>query len=257
MFSMRRMIAAALAGSFLAAGSAFAQGAAGTTPIVGISTVTNYSVDGRVTAIDPTTRNVTLTIPNGSTVSRKVSPDVTNLGIVKVGDDVFVGYQEKLTFVLSGPNARPPRDRDNSVVVGAADADDPAIRETVDRLCVGDRVHRLGYVSDHELSGIVVAARLLVFPSLYEGFGMPVVEAMSVGVPVAASAHASLDEACGDAAVRFDPLNVAAMAASISSVLDDARRASDLITRGRAHAALFTWAAAGEEIAKAIEETVA
>ena len=120
MFSMRRMIAAALAGSFLAAGSAFAQGAAGTSPIVGISTVTNYSVDGRVTAIDPTTRNVTLTIPNGSTVSRKVSPDVTNLGIVKVGDDVFVGYQEKLTFVLSGPNARPPRDRDNSVVVGAA-----------------------------------------------------------------------------------------------------------------------------------------
>ena len=120
MFSMRRMIAAALAGSFPAAGSAFAQGAAGTTPIVGISTVTNYSVDGRVTAIDPTTRNVTLTIPNGSTVSRKVSPDVTNLGIVKVGDDVFVGYQEKLTFVLSGPNARPPRDRDNSVVVGAA-----------------------------------------------------------------------------------------------------------------------------------------
>ena len=120
MFSMRRMIAAALAGSFLAAGSAFAQGAAGTTPIVGISTVTNYSVDGRVTAIDPTTRNVTLTIPNGSTVSRKVSPDVTNLGIVKVGDDVFVGYQEKLTFVLSGPTARPPRDRDNSVVVGAA-----------------------------------------------------------------------------------------------------------------------------------------
>ena len=143
------------------------------------------------------------------------------------------------------------------VVVGAADADEPAIRETVDRLGVGDRVHRLGYVSDHELAGIVAAARLLVFPSLYEGFGMPVVEAMSVGVPVAASAHASLDEACGDAAVRFDPLDVAAMAASISSVLDDTGRASDLVTRGRAHAALFTWAAAGEEIAKAIEETVA
>lgn len=56
MFSMRPMIATALAGSFLAAGSAFAQGAAGTTPIVGISTATSYSVDGRITAIDPATR---------------------------------------------------------------------------------------------------------------------------------------------------------------------------------------------------------
>ncbi|MBX9946608.1 MAG: hypothetical protein K2Y40_21215 [Reyranella sp.] len=120
MFKTMRLTVVALAGSFLAAGSAFAQGAAGTTPIVGISTVTNYSVDGRVTAIDPATRNVTLTTPNGSTVSRKVSPDITNLGVVKVGDDVFVGYEEKFTFVLSGPNARPPRDRDNSVVVGTA-----------------------------------------------------------------------------------------------------------------------------------------
>ena len=120
MFNMRRMIATAFAGSFLATGNAFAQGAAGSTPIVGISTVTSYSVDGRVTAIDPATRNVTLTTQTGSTVSRKVSPDVTNFGVLKIGDDVFVGYEEKLTFVLSGPNARPPRDRDNSVVVGAA-----------------------------------------------------------------------------------------------------------------------------------------
>ena len=143
------------------------------------------------------------------------------------------------------------------VVVGAADVDEPAIREAVDRLGVGDRVHRLGYVSDQELAGIVAAAQLLVFPSLYEGFGMPVVEAMSVGVPVAASANPSLDEACGDAAARFDPLDVEAMAASINGVLGDASATADLITRGRTHAARFTWSAAGEAIAHAIEETVA
>jgi hypothetical protein len=124
-FSKRRMIALALAGSFaggsfLATGSAFAQGAPGTKPIVGISTTTNYSVDGRITAIDPGTRTVTLTTSGGATVSRKVSEAVNNLGVLKVGDDVFVGYQEKLTFVLSGPNATPPRGRDNSVVVGVA-----------------------------------------------------------------------------------------------------------------------------------------
>lgn len=122
MFNKRRLIALTVAssfvaGTFVAAASAFAQG---TTPIVGISTVTTYSVDGRITAIDPTTRTVTLTLPSGATVNRKVTDAVQNLGIVKVGDDVFVGYEEKLSFVLSGPNARPPRDRDSSVVVGTS-----------------------------------------------------------------------------------------------------------------------------------------
>ena len=125
MFNKRSLIALALASSFVAgsfavAGSAFAQSAPGTTPIVGLSTVTTYSVDGRITAIDPATRMVTLTLPSGATVNHKVSEAVQNLGVVKVGDQVFVGYEEKLSFVLSGPNARPPRDRDSSVVVGAS-----------------------------------------------------------------------------------------------------------------------------------------
>jgi glycosyltransferase involved in cell wall biosynthesis len=142
------------------------------------------------------------------------------------------------------------------VVVGAADVDEPAIREAVERLGVADHVHRLGYVSDQELAGVVAAARLLVFPSLYEGFGMPVVEAMAAGVPVAASANSSLDEACGEAAARFDPLDVEAIASTINGVLSDAQRAEALIAGGRTHAAGFTWPAAGEQIAKAIEETV-
>jgi hypothetical protein len=125
MFSKRRMIALALAGSFVsgsfvAAGNAFAQGAPGTKPIVGLSTVTTYSVNGRITAIDAKTRMVTLTLQSGATVSHKVSEAVQNLGVVKVGDEVFVAYEEKLSFVLSGPNARPPRDRRVSVAVGAA-----------------------------------------------------------------------------------------------------------------------------------------
>ncbi len=143
------------------------------------------------------------------------------------------------------------------VVVGAADVDEPAIREAVEWLGVADRVHRLGYVSDQELAGIVAAARLLVFPSLYEGFGMPVVEAMAAGVPVAASANPSLGEACGKAAARFDPLDVEDMASTMNGVLSDAQRAEALIAGGRKHVAGFTWPAAGEQIAKAIEEAVA
>jgi glycosyltransferase involved in cell wall biosynthesis len=113
-----------------------------------------------------------------------------------------------------------------------------------------------GRVPTDELVRLYQTASALVFPSLYEGFGMPVVEAMAAGVPVAASANASLDEACGDAAERFDPLDVEAMAASINGVVGDPLRAEVLIADGRAHAATFTWSAAGEQIAKAIEETV-
>lgn len=79
-------------------------------------------MDGRITAIDPATRLVTLTLPGGATINRKVSDAMQNLGVVKVGGEVFVGYEEKLSFVLSGPNARPPRDRDNSFVSGGVDA---------------------------------------------------------------------------------------------------------------------------------------
>ncbi len=141
------------------------------------------------------------------------------------------------------------------VVVGAPAADEAAIAAEVARHGIIDRVHRLGYVSDTELAGIVAAAELLVFPSLYEGFGMPVVEAMAAGVPVAASAHSSLDEACGEAAVRFDPLDPRAMAVAIQSVLRQSPEGQ--VERGRAHAARFTWAAAGEAIATTIEATVA
>lgn len=143
------------------------------------------------------------------------------------------------------------------VVVGAPDVDELAIGSEVARLGIAHRVHRLGYVSDSELAGIVAASRLLVFPSLYEGFGMPVVEAQAAGVPVAASANPSLDEACGDAAERFDPLDVGEMAQAMGRALDDPVLREMLIARGRANAAQFTWEAAGEAIAAVIESAIA
>jgi len=95
-----------------------------------------------------------------------------------------------------------------------------------------------GSVSSDELVSLYRRAAALVFPSLYEGFGLPPLEAMACGCPVAASAAGSLPEVCGDAAVLFDPYEAPAIAAGIEEALE---RAPELSAVGPARAASFTW----------------
>jgi glycosyltransferase involved in cell wall biosynthesis len=99
-------------------------------------------------------------------------------------------------------------------------------------------VEQLGMVSQTELASLYRRAACLVYPSLYEGFGMPPLEAMASGCPVAASNAGAIPEVCGDAAVLFDPTDVEAIAAAILET-DDMR--DELTTRGVAQASAFTW----------------
>ncbi|MBA3328126.1 MAG: glycosyltransferase family 4 protein [Solirubrobacterales bacterium] len=100
-----------------------------------------------------------------------------------------------------------------------------------------------GYLRDAELDALLRGADALVHPSLYEGFGLVLVEAMARGVPVLAARATALPETGGDAAEYFDPLDVTDMAAAIRRVLDDPGRRAELVRRGHERAAALSWEA--------------
>jgi hypothetical protein len=116
MINRRYLMAGAFAIAFLSAGGAFAQDQA----TVGIQTVTTYSLEARITAVDPAGPHGSLAFANGATATRNVSQTVTDFGARRVGDMVSVGFEDRLTFVLSAPNVKTPRPRDNSVMATAS-----------------------------------------------------------------------------------------------------------------------------------------
>lgn len=120
--------------------------------------------------------------------------------------------------------------------------------QTVARLNLQDRVVFPSFVSDEDLPALYAGAALFVYPSLYEGFGLPVAEALACGAPVVSSNASSLPEVGGDAVLYFDPRDVAALARALQRALADKALRNDLRARGFAQAKKFSWDTAAQEL---------
>lgn len=129
------------------------------------------------------------------------------------------------------------------VLTGKPDPVYPEVVKTIERLKIGDSVISTGLVPEKDLVGLLNLARVYVFPSFYEGFGLPILEAFACGTPVAASNLSSIPEICGEGnALLFNPYNSEEMAEKINSILVFEPLRKQLIERGMARAKFFDWA---------------
>lgn len=119
-------------------------------------------------------------------------------------------------------------------------------------LCIEDRVKFLGNVSNEKLASLYSGAELLLFPSLYEGFGLPVVEAMACGTPVITSNTTSLPEIANGAACLVDPLNIEEISNAISNVCNDKLYRENLIRKGILQSSRYNW----NEVTRKVEDVI-
>lgn len=136
-------------------------------------------------------------------------------------------------------------------IIGPADERYPQARDMIETKGLHEHIDWPGYVSGEELKQAYQEADVFVLPSLYEGFGLPVLEAMACGTPVVCSNRASLPEVAGDAALLVDPEDTDALTDAIRTVLTDANRAEALRIKGLDRAAHFSWQRTAEETVQA------
>jgi glycosyltransferase involved in cell wall biosynthesis len=154
--------------------------------------------------------------------------------------------------------ARIPSERRPLLVLpGYATDHEQDLKALTARAGVTDDVRFIGWLPGPEIEGLWSLASAFVYPSLYEGFGLPVLEAMARGVPVASSQASSLPEVAGDAAVLFEPTDEQAIAAALVRLLDDQALRARLVERGREQVREFTWRRAAELTLASYERALA
>ena len=124
----------------------------------------------------------------------------------------------------------------------------------VNKTCLADDVVFTGFIPEKEIPMVINAASLFVFPSLYEGFGIPLLEAMVCGIPLLASNVSSIPEVVGSAALLFDPYNISEMASVINRAITDGDLRQKLVQRGFGRIEKYSWKNSAKEILEVFEE---
>jgi len=140
------------------------------------------------------------------------------------------------------------------VLVGFEGWNNPEVMELLNK--IGDDAKYMGYIQTKDLAYIYNLANLFIYPSLYEGFGLPPLEAMASGCPVVVSNVASLPEVCGDAAYYVNPYDVESIADGIYKVVSDKELRENLVQKGLERAKLFSWEKSAREHLKVFEEVL-
>ena len=222
----------------------------------GIITVSRFS---RQTVLDrfPVVERRVKAIPHGLDTSFLAAPPAEDLDRVRAGLKLpgtfllFVGALEprkNLVRLIEALKLLGDRGLDPVLVVaGKSGPDSARVAETVARLGLGSRVMFPGYVDELTKRCLYRLATGFVFPSLVEGFGLPILEAMASGLPVAASGTSALPEVAAEAALYFDPKSPEDMADKIRSLLENRDLRRELIDKGRHRASLFDWSRAARE----------
>ena len=143
------------------------------------------------------------------------------------------------------------------MIAGHWDSRYPAARELAVRLGLGDVVRFLPGVAEADLPALLSGAEVFAFPSLYEGFGLPPLEALACGAPVLCGEGSSLPEVVGEAALRVDMHSVAALAAGMARLLSDAALREQLRAAGPQRAALFSWRRTAEATLEVYQQVYA
>ncbi len=167
---------------------------------------------------------------------------------------ITYAHKNHETLVAAMARLAPDRPDLRLVLTGAEGPYEAVVRAAAEAYGVSGRVVRPGRIPEADLDVLYRRAALLAFPSRYEGFGLPVLEAMARGCPVVASAVGGLPEVAGDAAVLVDPLDAAAWASAIADLLDHAGRRTVLARRGAERAHHFRWPDSAEALALAYRE---
>ena len=207
--------------------------------------------------VDKRFHSATLTMDEASLREKYGIPPGRPIILYVGGIDQRKNYRaliEALSKILAqgAPRGAPPV----LVMAGRIQGDRqfPKLQAIIASHDLADSVVTPGFVPDEDLLQLYAASSVFFFPSLYEGFGLPPLEAMAAGLPVVSSNTSCMPEVLGDAAIAIDPLDTEAAAREIHGLLSDPQRANLFRERGRKRAAQFTWQRTGEATIRAYEQ---